>query len=466
MSLSKTIIFGSVADVANALHKVTKLDELDEYGYTPLIQAAIVSDAYKAKVLLDAGAKVDVPDLTGRTALHWASENNNFDLCKLLLQNGANPNSYTYAGQSVLVVPLLRKHGKIRRLLVEHDSNLEFAQDFINAKILGHRFELEGRVDVVDHANTFIEVELEGFYLEFSLEMIINSLVDFRKNFGGKHLHAYFNKLNAIIKSLRAASELVSYQHYLVDEKSYGDRINKLFESEPLILPISFSGHSITLIKFYDILIRCDRGSFGRKNGSVIFYQIQNKNAFNKDFCKQLIYKRQNREFIDNILIKYLGLKEKYVFDLSYQRVGNCSWANVEAVVPTLIFLFLMEERGKKNIDICNFDALNLYKEWQEWDKNRSLHFCIESFYESDNARKASKAALLAAILFQSCDYRDKKDQKKANKILSILSIPEYDYILKSYVDVFSRRPIAPDVKDKLQNLLDFLDDYKTHFKA
>ena len=458
MSIAKTIIYGTDQELVNALHQQTelKLDEIDEYGYTPLVQTAIINSVPKAQLLLNIGASVDFPDLTGRTALHWAAENNNYNLCKLLLEKGANANSYTYASQPVLVIPLLRKKTKIKDLLLSYGANLEFAQDFINAKLLGHRFELQGRVDIVDHTNTFIEIELEGFYLEFSLEILINSLSEFHKNFGGKHLRKYFTHLDKIIAALQTGSEFTKYQHYLINIKTYEKRISQLLENEPLVLPIAFDGHAISLIKFSDMLIRCDRGEFGQKNGAIIFYDVT-KPGLNKSLCKELLYKRQAKEFINDGLERYLGLEAKFQLPISLQRAGNCSWANVEAIVPALMFLFLLEEKGIHEIEACAKEALIFYAEWVEWDKERSLYFCINSFHEANPAQKAAKAALLAAIMFQACDYDNDRDPQKAYKILSILTIPEYDYILKSYSKVFSQ-----DKKNaNLKSLLNFVDNYK-----
>jgi hypothetical protein len=456
MTFSKQIIFGTDADVADALAKGAEVNVVDEYGYTPLIQTAIVDSISKAEMLLKAEAAVDFTDLTTRTALHWAASNGNYEMCKLLLHYGANPNHYTNAGQPVLVMPFLRKQKNIQKLLINHGAKLSFAQDFINAKLLGHRFELEGRVDIIDHQGTFIEVELEGFYLEFSLEIVAQSLRDFRVNFGGKHLRKYFTKADRAANALQAAIELIKYQHYLIDVDKYAKRIDNLLTHEPLVLPISFGGHAITFIKMGDWLIRCDRGEFGRKNGTVILYYMRNSHLFSKSFSKELLYKRQYRQFIDLGLIKQLGLEPKWKLPISEQKAGNCSWANVEAVVPAVMFLLLLEEQGSENIASFQETAMHFYNEWVEWDRSRELHFCLESFHESSQARKASKAALLAAILFQACRYDSLKDQQKVAKILPILTLPDYKYILKSYFQVFG--------KDKhneyMDNLRNFLDDF------
>lgn len=460
MSISKQIIYESDAEVLSILsaQQGTPIDVLDEYGYTPLIQATIVNSPTKVKLLLEAGANANFPDLTGRTALHWAAENGNLEISKLLLQNGADPNVYTHAGQPILAVPILRKHNRIKRLLLDNNVDLEFAHDFINAKLLGHRFSLEGRVDIVDSKNNFLEIELEGFYLEFTLEIIVASLIEFRKNFGGKHLKKYFIYLDVIIQALQTAAELIKYQHYLINTKQYETRINRLLSNELLILPLAFSGHAISLIKFNDLLIRCDRGAFGKSHATVIFYEIGNPRALTTDLCKQLLYKRQALEFINEGLTQYLNLTARYQFPLPLQKTGNCSWANVEAVIPVIMFLLLLDIKGEHTIDECTKEALNFYSAWQEWDQNRALHFCLESFNETSPARKAAKAALLAAILFQSCDYLNAHDHERAKKIMSILAKPEYKYITDSYLEIF-----ALDKNSNIKSFSNFIDDYKKY---
>lgn len=465
MSLSKQIIYGSLENVNQAIQQGAPLNEIDEYGYTPLIQAAIVNDINKGRLLLEFGADVQFTDLTGRSALHWTVDNNNLDFSELLLQKKADPNAYTRAGQPILVMPLLRQQDKMKQLLYRYGGNLEFAQDFINAKLIGHRFELEGRIDVVDTHNTFIEVEFEGFYLEFNLAIVANSLIEFCQNFGGKKLRPYFKNFQSIIENLQGASELIRYQHYLIQVEQYDKAINTLLNRSPLLIPIAFEGHAISLIYYKNLLIRCDRGEYGRDHGTVIFYKMEDSKLLDKFLIKSLLYERQTQYFIDEGLSKRLKLHPIIQLPLPVQISGNCSWANVEAVVPALIFLFFLTDldligRGDENrvvtIENLKKKALAIYEEWIKWDKNRALHFCIESFYKAKSpARGAAIAATLAAILFQRCNYNDPNDREKAEKILLILRQPEYRYILKSYITVFSE-----DKKnERFLNLVSFLDD-------
>lgn len=457
MNLSDAIIHGTVDQVKAVMSQSPALDELDAYGYTPLIQTAIVDNTAMAEVIINGGADVNFTDLTGRCALHWAADNNNYDLCELLLKHGAKPNEYTRAGQPVLAMPVLRHQEKLKQLLYEYGAKLSFAQDFINGKVLGHRYELEGRVDIIDTDGTFIEIELEGFYLEFSLAIVYQSLMDFKINYGGKHLSNYFDRLETIISALFNAAELIKYQHYLVDLKSHEQRINQLLHHVPIVVPVIYEGHAINFIALGNYIIRCDRGEYGRNNGTVILYKMEYPNRFSNQYIKNLIYKRQYKTFIDNDMVQQLGMRAIKTLPISEQVSGNCSWANVEAVVPSMMFLLTVQELG--DVDEAEKQAMYFYEQWVEWDKNRALTFCMQSFNRIENkARKAAKAALMASILFQKYRFDDASDREKADRIMQIFQRnPQYQYILKAYEEVFQYEKET----DLFPNFNAFLDYYE-----
>lgn len=440
MSLSKAIIYNDLQDVIRLVNDGAPLDVIDEYGYTPLVQAVIMNSANKTAVLINAGAKVDFPDLTGRTALYWASDSNDLTLCNMLLEHGANPNSYTLAGQPILVMPILRRQKELIKLLCERGADLEFAKDFINAKLLAHRYELQGRVDIVDKNKTLIEIDFEGFYLEFTIAAIHDSLRDFRNNFGARHLRKYFKDFDKLISSFSNANELVQLQHYNVDKNKHEERIQELLSDEPLLLPVGYAGHGISLIKYKNLFVHCDRGMYGKTHGSCNIYTTKNPKNLNNEFAKKLLYTRQKKLFIEQQMHQSLALENFAELPISLQVTGNCSWANIEAAIPAIMFLLLLDH-GDPNerayVNQCQKTAMAFYQEWLEWDKTRSLRYFIYNFDEISHAKQATKAALLAAILFQKCDYTNDKDFAHAKIIIPILAREEFKYIIESYIDVF-----------------------------
>lgn len=457
MSLANEIIYGHPAGVLRLLEAGADVNEIDEYGFTPLIETAIVNNIEMAKILLSKGANVDRADTVGRTALHWAIDNRNMAFCKLLLENKADPNAYTTAGQSILVNPLLRGQNDTKKLLYQYRASLPFAQDFISAKLIGHRYELRGQTDILDYQDQFIEIDLEGFYLEFTIGIIQNSLRRYRYNFAAKELNIYFNNLQTIITALGIASELIKYQHYTVGIQAHLSHIDSLLDHELLLLPIAYQGHAITFIKYQNLLAVCDRGENSKIHGSVVIYRIRNEKAFDKALIKDLVYKRHTAGFIHGELHTVLDLIPIMPLPIAPQITGNCSWANVEAAVPTMLFL-LMLNTVRKNCQCDLVKAKNqtyyFYTQWQEWDKDRALEECIKSFYyTTSNARRAAKASILAAILFQACDYNKTKDIERVEKILPILRLPEFEYILKSYLNVYTGQNSTPQGKNLLQLL-------------
>jgi hypothetical protein len=81
--------------------------------------------------------------------------------------------------------------------------------------------------------------------------------------------------------------------------------------------------------------------------------------------------------------------------------------------------------------------ALNYFQRWREWNKDRALHYCIQSYHEGDVIRKACKAEILAAILYQRCQMSNATDRERIELILSVLLNSPYEYILQNYLRVY-----------------------------
>ncbi len=456
MSLGRTIIYADTQSVLALLSQGADVNEIDEYGFRPLIQAAIMEKIEVAKLLLEYGADVDQQDGTGRTALHWAVENNDLPFCKLLLSHKADPNLTNVANQPILTYPILRDQKELKNLLYQYGAQLNSALDYINTKLLGHRFELVGQVDIVDYQGRFVEIDFEGFFLEFTIDIILSSLKRYANHFASRHLRSFQEYIQQLIAAFAVAAKLIRYQHYTTDLFEHEKTIQSLMQQDPLIIPVANRGHAMTFIKAHDILAKCDRGMNSEQEGSVNLYRITQHRLFNVDFFKQMIYVKQSRSFMDEGFKKLLKTEPIMRLPLSSQITGNCSWANVEAAVPTILFLLMVQkvEQDIHEVRACIDKAWSFYQQWVIWDQDRELESCIQSFYAANPARKASKAAVLGAILFQRCHIIDQKNLERAEKILRVLTIPDYRYVLESYVEVYWRRKRTQMGK----NFVDLLD--------
>lgn len=437
MSLAKEILYGSRESVAQLLQMGLNVNEVDEYGYTPLIETAIANKPDIAALLLQHGANVNGIDMTGRTALHWAVDNYNLPLCELLLKHKANANAYTAAGQPVLTYPLLRNQADLKSLLYSYGANLDFTQDYINTKLIGHRYELAGEVYIVDAEGRFILIDLEGFFFEFTLSILENSLKRYLRNYAARQQQDYFSKLQIIINALDVATQLIKYQKYTINIYDYSKHINDLLDNDMIVLPVAYEGHAVTFIQYGDYVVKCDRGANSKIEGTVVIYRIHKPRALTKSFIKDLIYKKHDREFVNRGINKHLGLMRVGNIPLSPQISGNCSWANVEASISAMMFLLLLSDHefvDASVVDTVLTESMNFYTVWHEWDKDRAIEECINSFAYANAARRATKASLLATAMFQSFDYQSMPDIARAEKILPVLNDNKFDYILRAYL--------------------------------
>lgn len=84
------------------------LDDPDAYGNTPLIEAVLMDKLSIAEALLKKGAKPDLFDAFGETALMKAAENRNFKAMHLLLDYNASPRMMGLYSKETLLISTVR----------------------------------------------------------------------------------------------------------------------------------------------------------------------------------------------------------------------------------------------------------------------------------------------------------------------------------------------------------------------
>ena len=455
MTLSDAIIEGNLSEVESHLKKGGTINYLDEYGFTPLIQAAIVKNNDIAVLLLKAGARVDIVDASGQTALHWAIDHDNNDLVQMLLKQGANPNSYTAHGQPALFYPILRGRKPLINMLIQHGADINFAKDYINAKLIGHRYELQGLCNIVNANGAFIEIDLEGFYLEFTIDIIRDSLIRFLNSYEAHRMRLPENEIQTIIQSFKNASYLREYKHYSKVAEQHRDNIQELIKMDLLLLPVSYRGHAITIVKHGDFLAKCDRG-VKKMTDPIVINTMGQQAPLNLEFYMSLLYKRQTDRFLKTDLYNILDLHPFVKLPITHQITGNCSWANVEASVPTMLFMLLydkakQESSKEKMVTQC----MDFYKTWGQWDKDRSLEDWVLDFDKATFTRQKSKCDLMGSILFQACNPQKQTDITRAKRILTYLMRPHFKFVLRSYCNVYLRGSRTPPEGRRFKALLD-----------
>jgi hypothetical protein len=445
-NLADEILLGSTKAVIAFLDEdPTLVNEPDQYGYTPLIESIIAGKPDITQFLIERGADVNGEDMLGQTPLYWAIGNADKNLCALLLKKGADPNHHTAEGEPLLVKPILRQQTELLELLDDYKADRVFAEDYIQAKLMGHRYELIGQVDIVNPKKQFVEIDFEGFLLEFTIDLIRQSLLNFINAVAGARYPNYAHVLGRVTTALRISSELISLQYTRNPEK-YATEIRHKTENSLFMVPVAYQGHAITFVRYRNFFAKCDRGVSPRAD-TVIIYEMTKAYRFDQGLIKTLLYQPgKSKQFINKELKEILGLKPLTTLPTRYQIAGNCSWANVEACVPTMMFMLLAQGDivDRQRVPEIKSLVMNFYSVWLEWDKDTALDHCIAAYAKADRVRKASFLDILGAIFVQRCRPDKSRELARAKKILPLLLTPDYHYILDAYLRTYSHRHAGP----------------------
>ena len=102
------------------------INSINKNGHTPLILACYRNQVLAVKKLLELGAEIDYQSGDG-TALLGATYQNNYDVIKLLLDDGANPNISDANKETPLIMASKSDNAKVIKLLLEAgaDKNIK-----------------------------------------------------------------------------------------------------------------------------------------------------------------------------------------------------------------------------------------------------------------------------------------------------------------------------------------------------
>lgn len=105
----------------------------NDYGSTPMSEAAVVGNVEVLKLLLNAGADVESPNADGQTALMIIARTSNVEAAKLLLKRGANVNAREqWRGQTALMWAAAEAQPAMVELLIKHGAQVDARSDVNN----------------------------------------------------------------------------------------------------------------------------------------------------------------------------------------------------------------------------------------------------------------------------------------------------------------------------------------------
>ena len=116
---------GDVPFVRGQIARGANVNAKNEYGATPMSEAALVADVAILRVLLDAGADVESANADGQTALMVVARSGRVEAATLLLARGAKVNAVEgWRGQTALMWAAAQSHPEMVRLLIASGADV------------------------------------------------------------------------------------------------------------------------------------------------------------------------------------------------------------------------------------------------------------------------------------------------------------------------------------------------------
>ncbi|CAF1036378.1 unnamed protein product [Adineta steineri] len=123
-SLPEEAECGSIDGIKCWLREGADIDAQDAYGYTPLMNAAMLGRLDVVKALIEAGADIQKPGQFGYTALHAAAQSGHLDVVQALVKYGASVNCKNQDGDIPLILAVRGTHAEIIDYLLKSGSDI------------------------------------------------------------------------------------------------------------------------------------------------------------------------------------------------------------------------------------------------------------------------------------------------------------------------------------------------------
>lgn len=123
-TLSEEAECGTPESIGEWLRLGSDANEIDAYGYTPLVNACLRGCLKSVRILIQSGADINMQAMHGYTPLHAAAQNGYLEIVEQLLDSGALLETKNDDGDTALMLAVRSEHAAVVDALCKRGSNV------------------------------------------------------------------------------------------------------------------------------------------------------------------------------------------------------------------------------------------------------------------------------------------------------------------------------------------------------
>lgn len=360
--------------------RLTDINTRDAGGMSALYRAVIKGDCCEILHLVFQGASVNLPDREGVSPLLRAVYRDSENVVSCLVGCAADALQPDNCGITPLSAALLiKKTSSIRMVAAMSKGNSQaylVAKEINARKAVAHLTNCQGLSPLVwrDQLAPFAYVQLKGNVGgTYAWRKIVKGIHNFELHFPGV---IPLRTKEILLEAISIAS-------------TYEERVpSAIFQrwktGLPVVLNVGYSGHVSAALLWKNRLILCDRIRGGGPSRKKYFIYKLKSRTMRLDLLERItsLFARENREYSSFWFEElphwcekngaFENLLERTLNDyMTYQSVGNCSWANPEALF--LLFFILCEVSSTSELMSRKDELFAIYENWDHLLQNDIL---------------------------------------------------------------------------------------------
>lgn len=339
------------------------INGIDGNGFTPLTWAVEQNDESMARTLIDLKANIDGVNENGCTPLTWAVNKNDQKMVRALLTLGANVNLIDSSGFNPLsVATFMGDQPMIDMLKREYHADQTLARQVFDIKTTASLTGLYGIVSFKDVHGQDHSIKLERIFNRFATHHLSQTVSSFLDSSTPSQEDLSLETRTRIKTILDQTDRSINSPESITTQEI----VTQIQHGETVAVISGWTDHTISIIFGDNKIFICNRDEGSQKH-AIMAYECP-PTCISEEFINKIRSARsKNPQEFEQLIRQQLGTEipiPDECFDMRWQKVGNCSWANTKAIFPVLLYLELKKLNPQIPPQELHKRAHQIYKLW------------------------------------------------------------------------------------------------------